>query len=1655
MKNYAKVVNLKLETKSAHVNFNFRILFFLLGLLPVLLFGQLTAEIEVEKTDICIPQPAKLKITGCVGCTTFEWKIGNGAYQMGADQYATIITKPGVYDVSVIVTTASGQKFGIYKPAAFTIREAPVINMSYDKQSVCGSNVPFTFIDNTPNSVSRDWLLEGQMFYSGPDTMKHLFTSLQGFKRVFIVVRDSWGCAASKLYDSFFSVWSLKPTISSNPQSAGGCIPATLKFNAVPNLQGQDLDSVSWHFPNSVSYSAMGNSAQARYNQMDTFSFEVYMRTKQGCRDTARYPKSILVGDSVKLALASFTNSLCIKQKVQFQVNGSIGKINWDFTGGGGFISDPLPDTKIKGHFTDTGWVSIRAWENNHGCISEVKANRAVFIKGPKVSFLSEIPNYCATPDTVSLFNSSAEGPGTTWRWTLFDSNSNVVTTSTAKQFKYITNSLNKYSARLIASSSNGCADTLFVPEVSIGGSMKADYKIDPVPTCPNTSVFFTPIIKNKGKNITYTYKWFKYDLSGNVVSTIDIENGTFSYAANGTYDSKLVINSSRNCTVSIFKPDSVIIKSPEVTLIVKDSFPCIGQGILLDARKKSPAPGFYGIWEAYHQDSSKVRVFLPGDSLMANFTVPGPYSLSYSIQRIKDNQCRQVIWFPNTIRVSGAIVRASATPSFGCAPLNVTLRANVTADYNYLKGPGPVKFRWKRDPVKGFPLTDSTSATITSTLAAGNYSAYVVHTNNSGCMDSSYRMGLESGVKSAIDIPFVGRCKGTVIQILNRSSAWADSFRYVCDSAAVKFFPSNVHPTPTFTAHKAGVYLIKLIAKYKGCSDTSEQYVSVVQAKASFYSPDTITYCAPKIAEIFNTSPGAMQSTWYFSDFDTIRTYSNDKFLKLFVKNNPVPGYSIKMHLIDYNGCRDTVEKKFHFKVVGPVPDLKLVNFVGCEPLEVKFINNSTFYKKFYIDYGDGAVLDSVNGEVHRYRVTNKALPIQYFKPKMLVADTLGCVVLAFPDDSVQVFKGAEAKFSFTSANFLRKTEGCAGDLLVKFTDLSKFSVRNYWDFDSDKVIDITSQTNPNFLYVNPGTFYPRLIAENLNGCKDTITVDSIIAWEKPVPDFKPSADTTCARDMVFFRFTGSSKYPITKYTWDFDETWTVKDTSSQRNTKWKYTAPFNKMVSLAVVDEKGCKATKFRNVFVLDTAGPVKPDMAYVTVRNNEFADFSWNISKLGNYYRYHVFQDSAGYFYRYGITPRNDTFRTEFKGTRVNNTRYCYSLKVEDTCSQMGRMAISHCTIVLRDSAEELYHMNLRWLSYDGWGLKLSHYELFRKDQPGGSFKRIAIIDKDKLFHTDSFLCDQTYCYYIEAVHENRVYRSRSNETCGKPIYRKPEGTSNIQLVTVTNDSFPSVKWSSTYQRIPGSSFVVEKSVTGNGGTFQFTGQTKDKFFDDKGSDAHASAWFYRITFKDHCGTLGNPGSLSNSIFLRPVPGGGGPGKVKISWNQYQYWHSGVKEYRAEVKNSSGQFVPWLTFVPGETEKENIDLESFGVDTITFRVIAIKDSADNMESYSNTVSFIPSSYLWVPSGFTPDDNGLNEIFRPSVGYVFGNVSDPSQRYELLVLNRWGQQIFQTNDPKKGWDGTFGGNPCPVGLYIYQVKAVGYDGVALRKNGTIYLSR
>ncbi len=90
-----------------------------------------------------------------------------------------------------------------------------------------------------------------------------------------------------------------------------------------------------------------------------------------------------------------------------------------------------------------------------------------------------------------------------------------------------------------------------------------------------------------------------------------------------------------------------------------------------------------------------------------------------------------------------------------------------------------------------------------------------------------------------------------------------------------------------------------------------------------------------------------------------------------------------------------------------------------------------------------------------------------------------------------------------------------------------------------------------------------------------------------------------------------------------------------------------------------------------------------------------------------------------------------------------------------------------------------------------------------------------------------------------------------------------------------------------------------------------------------------------------------------------------------------------------------------------------------------------------------------VFVPNSFTPNGDGVNDYFRPRYRCNIVN-------YQFRVYNRWGELLFSTNDPSKGWNGLYRGIGADMGGYVWYMRyADGSSGKKYFRSGSVLLIR
>ena len=155
------------------------------------------------------------------------------------------------------------------------------------------------------------------------------------------------------------------------------------------------------------------------------------------------------------------------------------------------------------------------------------------------------------------------------------------------------------------------------------------------------------------------------------------------------------------------------------------------------------------------------------------------------------------------------------------------------------------------------------------------------------------------------------------------------------------------------------------------------------------------------------------------------------------------------------------------------------------------------------------------------------------------------------------------------------------------------------------------------------------------------------------------------------------------------------------------------------------------------------------------------------------------------------------------------------------------------------------------------------------------------------------------------------------------------------------------------------------------------------------------------------------------------------IGITNLNYKTYHKNAFDLLMEINENNANLLNAGDPIPG------LDFSA------SYRVTAVNKTDNDICSVSNIVKVNPELYMYVPNAFTPNEDGLNDSFG-ALGY---GVKD----YHLVIYNRWGQLIFESDKQTDQWDGTYHGYKAPIGSYVYSIDSTGYYHDSFHKEGTV----
>jgi len=151
-------------------------------------------------------------------------------------------------------------------------------------------------------------------------------------------------------------------------------------------------------------------------------------------------------------------------------------------------------------------------------------------------------------------------------------------------------------------------------------------------------------------------------------------------------------------------------------------------------------------------------------------------------------------------------------------------------------------------------------------------------------------------------------------------------------------------------------------------------------------------------------------------------------------------------------------------------------------------------------------------------------------------------------------------------------------------------------------------------------------------------------------------------------------------------------------------------------------------------------------------------------------------------------------------------------------------------------------------------------------------------------------------------------------------------------------------------------------------------------------------------------------------------------------------------SECNDTSGCYYLW-NFGDGGTSTDRDDTHNYtdlGFYNIGLTVTTYHGCVDSLLKVEE-VEVLGAGEITFPNAFTPNGDGLNDVFRP--------VSEGVIKYELLLYTRWGELIFTTKDLNAGWDGKINGELAKPDVYVWKAEGKFTNGRAFELAGDVTL--
>lgn len=548
------------------------------------------------------------------------------------------------------------------------------------------------------------------------------------------------------------------------------------------------------------------------------------------------------------------------------------------------------------------------------------------------------------------------------------------------------------------------------------------------------------------------------------------------------------------------------------------------------------------------------------------------------------------------------------------------------------------------------------------------------------------------------------------------------------------------------------------------------------------------------------------------------------------------------------------------------------------------------------------------------------------------------------------------------------------------------------FWDFGIDSLAtDTSSQQSPTYIYPDTGTYTVKLKANNNKGCQDSATTEV-----KIFPGFNTdfSVDESCIINPYGFKDLTTTKYGVVNsWKWYFDapfpgEPRFVYDTVP--NPFYTYADTGLKTITLITTNSKGCIDSATKTIDV--TNGPNLSlkflDTLICNIDTLQLQSFSTTQGAVFNWSpAYNIISPTSSQPLVYPQQTTTYGVNVNYKGCVTSDSVTVNVIDHVDLSLPLDTTICKTDSIQLTPTTNALYFSWSPAASVDSSTIEYPHTEPLSNT----NYTLRASVGK---------------CFAVDAMNVNVVpYPAVAVSDDASICFG-----STTQLSATIDGSY--FTWS------PSNTLVHANTLTPLAGPQETT--------------------TYTLLVTD---TLGCPKPVYDTVTVKVIPkviAFAGNDTAVVRSQPLQLHASGATNYQwfpASGLSNANIADPVVTF-------------SDGPDTISYNVKVSTPEGCFSDDSIKIYIFETQPEVFIPTAFTPNGDGKNDVFRPTVAGM-------KQFMYLRIYNRWGQLLFNSGRADQGWDGTLNGTKQESGTYVYTIQAIDYNNKPYFKRGTFVLIR